>query len=156
MNIESKYCYLKIKCLQSQRVSSKQYHVCTLLKKNHADEAGGEIISAYCVCVKRITPCNCLCSSSSSCFSASVIQNIREFGSKNCFYRPSNSIIHGFRDHFHSLKYSTVIRIRKNLSNSVSIATQAITKREQCVDVSNPLQTVFEHFKLYLLYQIVR
>ena len=104
LNSESKYCYLKIKCLPSQRVSSKQYHVCTLLKKNHADEAGGEIISAYCVCVKRITPCNCLCSSSSSCFSASVIRNIREFGSKNCFYRPSNSTKRGFRDSFPLIK----------------------------------------------------
>ena len=34
----------------------------------------------YCVCVKRITLCNCLCSSSR--FSASLI---REFGAKNYF-----------------------------------------------------------------------
>ena len=37
-----------------------------------------------CVCVKRLTLCNCLCSSSSR-FSASVIQNIREFRANNCF-----------------------------------------------------------------------
>ena len=36
----------------------------------------------YCVCVKRITLCNCLCSSS-SCFYASLIWNIQEFGAKN-------------------------------------------------------------------------
>ena len=34
----------------------------------------------YCVCVKRITLCNCLCSS--SCFSTSLIRNIGEFGAK--------------------------------------------------------------------------
>ena len=40
----------------------------------------------YCVCVKRITHCNCLCSSSpSSRFSASLIWNIREFGATNYF-----------------------------------------------------------------------
>ena len=31
---------------------------------------------SYCVCVERITLCNCLCSFSSSCFSASRVRNI--------------------------------------------------------------------------------
>ena len=45
------------------------------------------IILDFCVCVKRITLCNCLCSSSSS-FSrkfASVIRNIGKFGGKTYF-----------------------------------------------------------------------
>ena len=49
LNSESKYCFLK-KYLPSQRVSSKQYDVWALLKKDHVDEVGGEIISAYCTC----------------------------------------------------------------------------------------------------------
>ena len=43
---------------------------------------------SFCVCVKRITLCNCLCSSPSSSrsrFSASLIRNIREFWTKNYF-----------------------------------------------------------------------
>ena len=38
----------------------------------------------------------------------------------------------------------------------LSIPTQVITKREQCVDANNPLQTVFKRFKLYILTQIVQ
>ena len=61
----------------------------------------------FCVCVKRITHCNCLCfSSSSSCDFASVIRNIRKFGAKTANIRS-----------FRSLKYTVIIRIRKNLSN---------------------------------------
>ena len=46
------------------------------------------IIPDFCVYVKRITLCNCLCSSSSSSFSrkfASVIRNIGKFGGKTYF-----------------------------------------------------------------------
>ena len=41
----------------------------------------------YCVCLKRITLCSYLCFSSSpfSCFSASLIWNIGEFGATNYF-----------------------------------------------------------------------
>ena len=39
--------------------------------------------ASCCVCLKCITLCNCLCSS--SCFSASLIRNIGEFGAKNYF-----------------------------------------------------------------------
>ena len=52
----------------------------------------------YCVCVKYIILCNCLCSSS-SCFSASFTQNIREFEAKNYFTDHSTAIkICSFRD----------------------------------------------------------
>ena len=48
--------------------------------------------TSCCVCVKRITLCNCLCSS--SCFSAGLIWNIGEFGAKNYFtdYWTGNTI----------------------------------------------------------------
>ena len=39
----------------------------------------------YCVCVKRITLWNCLCSSPFSHFSANLIPNIKEFGAKKDF-----------------------------------------------------------------------
>ena len=42
--------------------------------------------------------------------------------------------------------------IRKNLSNLPFLSK---TRREQCVDVNNPLQTVLKLFKLYILTQIV-
>ena len=59
MNSESKYCFLKTKYLPSQRVSSKQYDVWALLKKDHVDEVGGEIMSAYCTCTAGfIGSCN--------------------------------------------------------------------------------------------------
>ena len=135
----------------------------------------------YCVCVKPITLCNCLCSSSSSCFSASVIGNIEEFGAKN--HQTTKLLIQYtvLETQFPSLKYTTVIEIRKNLQNfnsypnigliisrieiyfqlekdyalyistfyilyecaqvlssglrNIYIYTQAITWREQCVDV---------------------
>ena len=52
---------------------------------------------SFSVCAKRITLCNCLCSSS-CCFSASVIRNIGEFGAKNYFtdHQTANTI-HCFR-----------------------------------------------------------
>ena len=42
---------------------------------------------SYCIYVKRVTLCNCLCSSPSSSryFSASLIRNIGEFGATNYF-----------------------------------------------------------------------
>ena len=59
-------------------------------------------VVCYCVCVKRITLCNCLCSSSpfslspSSRDCASVIRNIGKFGAKNYFtdHRTANTIYH--------------------------------------------------------------
>ena len=44
---ESKYCYLKTKCLPSQWVSSKPYDVWVLVKKDLKYEVGGEILCAY-------------------------------------------------------------------------------------------------------------
>ena len=61
----------------------------------------------YCVCVKRMTFCNCLGSSSSSSSrdSASVIRNIGEFGAKNYFRdQGTANTIHGFRDSIPVLK----------------------------------------------------
>ena len=58
----------------------------------------------FCVCVKRITLCNCLCfSSPSSCDFASVIRNIGKFGAKNYFtdHRTANRI--------HDLRYSVPV-----------------------------------------------
>ena len=51
------------------------------------------IYNCVCLCVKRKTLCNCLCSSS-SCDSASLIQNIGEFGAKNYFtdHQTANTI----------------------------------------------------------------
>ena len=45
---ESKYCYLKTKCLPSQWVSAKPYDVWVLVKKDFKYEVGGAILSAYC------------------------------------------------------------------------------------------------------------
>ena len=47
---ESKYCYLKTKCLPSQRVSSKPYDVWALVKKDLKYEVSGAILNAYCTC----------------------------------------------------------------------------------------------------------
>ena len=59
----------------------------------------------FCICVKRLTSCNCLCSSSSSCHSARLIWNIGEFGAKSYFthHWTANSI-HDFRDSIPVLK----------------------------------------------------
>ena len=48
----------------------------------------------YCFCVKCVTLCNCLCSSPFSRFSASLIQNIVEFGAKKYFidHQTTNTI----------------------------------------------------------------
>ena len=48
----------------------------------------------YCVCVKRVMLCNCLCSSPFSRFSARLIGDIREFGAKIYFneHRTTNTI----------------------------------------------------------------
>ena len=61
----------------------------------------------FCVCVKHITLCNCLCSSSSpfSCDFVNVIRNIGKFGAKNYFTDHRTAItIYGFRDSVPVLK----------------------------------------------------
>ena len=63
-------------------------------------------------------------------------------------HRTANTI-RAFTDSFRSLKNTDVIRIRRN-SRTCSYPSDA--RREQCVDVNNPLQTVF---KLYILTEIV-
>ena len=117
------------------------------------------LLSFYCVCVKRITLCNCLCSSSASSpsrFSASAIRNIGEFGAKGYFTDHQRvNTIHYFTDSVPVLKIYNCYQDTQTFEQ-LSISTQAITRREQCVDVSNPLQTIFKYFKLYVITQIVR
>ena len=48
---------------------------------------------------------------------------------------------------FWSFKYMAVIRIRKIWATFHSYSCD--TRREQCVDINSPLQTVFKHLKLY-------
>ena len=107
---------------------------------------------SYCVWVKRITLCNCLCSCSSSPsrFSANAIRNIGEFGAKSYFtdHRRANTT-DSFTDSVPVLKIYNCYQDTQTFEQ-LSISTQAITRREQCVDVSNPLQTIFKYFKLQL------
>ena len=114
----------------------------------------------FCLCVKRIMLCNCLCSSPSRDF-ASIIRNIWKFRENNYFtdHRTANTI-YGFGDSVPVLKIHVCYWNTQKYEHS-SIPIQAIarllaTRREQCLDVSNPLQTVLKHFKLYILTQIVR
>ena len=76
---------------------------------------------AYCVCVKGITLCNCLCSSSPSSSSrhfTSVIRNIEKFGAKTILQTKEQLIqFTVLKIWFRSLKYMAVISIRKNLKN---------------------------------------
>ena len=93
------------------------------------------------VCMKRITLCNCLCSS--SCFSASRIRNIGEFGVKNNFtdHRTANTI-YVFRDSFSVLK---IHGCYQNSQKFEQLSIQAMQGEQlQCVDVNNPLQTAFK------------
>ena len=46
----SKYCYLKAKCVPSQRVSSKQYDVWVVVEKDGPNMPGGKILAGYCTC----------------------------------------------------------------------------------------------------------
>ena len=112
----------------------------------------------YCVCVKRITLCNCLCCSSSPCsrFSASLVRNIGEFGAKKNILRTIEQPIQ-YRvldSHLQSLKYMAVNRIRKNLSNF-----PFLSKRYRAITVCWSEKTHFKQFLnvfiLYILTQIV-
>ena len=70
----------------------------------------------YCVCVKRITLCNCLCSSC-YCFSASFIGNTGNSEQKIILQTIEQLIQYTVLEiHFWSLKYWAVIRLCKNLS----------------------------------------
>ena len=95
------------------------------------------LFASYCVCVKRITLCNCLCSSSS--FSASIIWNIWEFRAKNYFtnHQTANTI-HRLEIHFRSLKHTTVVRIRKNLETFHSYASD-----NKAIQFSNTSDCIF-------------
>ena len=109
----------------------------------------------YCVCVKRITLCNCLCSSS-SCFYASLIRTIQEFGAKNYFtdHETANTM-HGFIDLFMVLKIHDCYQ---DLQKFEQLSIQASDTRRlgdlaaavQCVHRNNPLQTVSK--RVYAVY----
>ena len=93
----------------TEHIYSTQHHkICCAVKYLIFFNIKDETIS-FCICVKRITLCNCLCSSPSSssrsCFSASLIQNIREFRAKNYFtdHLTANTI-HDFRESVPVLK----------------------------------------------------
>ena len=70
----------------------------------------------FCVCVKRITLCNCLCSSSSCCFPASVIRILGNSEQKNSLQTIEQLMQYTVLEiQFRSVKHTTVLRIRKNL-----------------------------------------
>ena len=107
----------------------------------------------FCIYVKSITLCNCLCSSSpSSCDFNSATQNIGKFGAKNYFTdHQTTNTRHGLEIQSRSLKQMAITRIHKNLSYSpfpqgeISVLMYSY----------NPLQTALKHLKLYILAQIV-
>ena len=70
------------------------------------------------MCVKRITLCNCLCSSSYG--SASVIRNIVEFGAENYFtdHRRANTI-HGFKDSVEGRAFYSRLATLLSLKNGI-------------------------------------
>ena len=74
----------------------------------------------------------------------------REFGAKSYFtdYQRANTI-NGFADSVPVLKIYNCYQDTQTFEQ-LSISTQALTRQEQCVDVSNPIQTIFKYFKLQL------
>ena len=72
-----------------------------------------------CVCVKRITLCNCLCSSPSFPPRSSALSGISRNSEQKTILQTSEQLIQFIvlEIQFRSLKYMTVIRICKNLSN---------------------------------------
>ena len=112
-----------------------------------------------CVCVKRITLCNCLCSSPSSSHDfASVIRNIGKFGAKNYFtdHQEPDAIYY-----FWYLPLPVpVLKIYDRYSDTQKfgqnpLTIQAIASYKARTDVNNLLQTVLKHFRLCILTQIV-
>ena len=83
------------------------------------------MLTFFCVCVKCITLCNYLCSSSCY-FSASLIRNIGEFGAKSYFtdHRRGNAL-HGFLDSFPVYKIYDCYQVTQK-SGQLSIPIQAI------------------------------
>ena len=68
-----------------------------------------------CVCVKRITLCNCPCS---SCDSVSLIWNIGNSEQKTVLQTIEQLMQYTVLEiQFRSLRHTAVMRIRKNLSN---------------------------------------
>ena len=117
------------------------------------------VIIHYCVCVKRITLCNCLCSSSPSSRSRSsrALSGISENSEQKTILQTTEQLIQFtvLNIHFRSLEYMAVIRICKNLSNIPFHTSKRQLQGKNSVDVNNQLQTVLKHLKLYILTQIV-
>ena len=117
-------------------------------------------IATFCIYVKYMMLCNCLCSS--SCDFASLIHNIKKFRAKNCLtdHQRANTI-HDFRDSVLEIMWLLLGYANTQLLLGYTKIWAAFhsypsdTRQEQCVNVYNPLQTVFKHFKLYILAQIV-
>ena len=104
------------------------------------------------VCAKCIMLCNCLCSSSSR-HSASIIWNIQKFGAKNYFTdHQTTQYKTVFEIQFWSLKYTAVIRIRKNLSNFPFLSKWYNTRQEPVCQCKQPTENSFQSSNcIYLL-----
>ena len=113
-----------------------------------------EAITYYCVCVKRKTLYNCLCSSS-SCDSASLIRNTGEFGAKSYFtdYRTANTI-NGFRDSSPVLKIHGCYQKTQRFEQR-SIAIQVIQGTCSVLMKTTHFKQFSNAFILYILTRIV-
>ena len=113
---------------------------------------------SFCVCVKRITLCYCLCSSSPSCLSspsrdfASLIWNIEKFEAKNNFTdHQTANIIYGFRNLVPVLKiHDCYLDTQKSEQHFLPVQAIA-TRREQCW-CKQPTSNSFETLKTVYTY----
>ena len=107
------------------------------------------ISNACCVCVKRITLCNYLCSSCSPSSSShdfrSVIRNIGKFGAKNYFkdHQKGNTNYH-FRDSVHVLKIYGRWDTQKFEQPPISIQAIATYKTRIVCWCKQPTSNTFE------------
>ena len=102
------------------------------------------LLKTFCVCVKRMRLCHCLCSSS-CCDSASLIRNIGGFAAKNYFtdHRIANTI-HSFRDSVPVLKiHSCYQDTQESLSNFPFLFQQPSNTNTRRLRCAQPLQTAF-------------
>ena len=73
----------------------------------------------YCVCVNRLTLCNCLCSSPSSSRALPALSGISGNSEQKTILQTTERLMQYtvLKIRFRSLKYMAVIRIRNNLNN---------------------------------------